>query len=678
MPLQPFYIQPGICKNTSSYAAAKTFAYGEGRIATGRYVDGNNVRFVAGFPEKVGGWTLQNNSLPLFTTLRSILAWSALTGKVWFAVADANFVWVANSSVNNPFFDITPQRTALTSAFTNQISTTINSDQVVVTDTAGAALMVVNDMVFLSAATVTVGGITFNGWFHVISVNPGVSYTVNTGVKATSSVSLGGGVTTSQYTRNILGTNPFATTSGSTLVTVTETGHGAATGDTAHINGATAVAGLTLNGAFVITKINANSYTINAATTANATTTGGGTAVVISFNVTVPVDDHGFAGWTMSAYGSLLLLNPIGGSIYVFDPSQGVGTRAYPLLNAPASVDAMFVTPERFVIALGGEGGSNFSAMTLQWPDQNDFTNWTPAITNTANIRTLQGGLFFVNGIAIRNGASLALTNSTVFLLNYTGDVFVYQTPKIADNCGLIGPQALCVLGEVAYWMSDADFWSWNGSVIALPSDDIRDYVFKNISVTNRWKSYVVSNKKYKEIEFHYPSTNATECDSYVIYHTDQQCWSIGTRQSTAGIDTPFPYSTPLFCDYNANVMLLESGTDNTISDAISVRTVPLDSYITTSEVDVTNGTQNVGVYGFLIDTQRQTGALTLTINSRYYPEDAAVATGPYTLTPPNPGRVDLRVDGKEVGFKIESNVLGGDFRLALSRLDLQPSGARR
>lgn len=672
MPLQPLYIEPGICKNTSVYSAAKTFAYGEGRVAAGRYVDCNNVRFVAGFPEKRGGWTIQNNTIPYFVIIRELDSWMDLSGNVWLAAASDKFLFAANTSGANTFVDITPQRELASAALTNPLATTAGSSIVTVADTGGVQ-QAVNDWVKVEAPT-AVGGLTFHNWYRVTSINPGVRWTFDA-IATAASTATGGGLVLFQYPRNSM-TNPFTTVSGSAVVTVAYAAHGAVTGDAVNIANASAVGGVTLSGQYIVTTIDANTFTVMAGSPASSSVSGGGGVVQFTFNITTTPANTGFSGWVLAPYGSLLLACPINGTIYVFDPALGNGVRAHPLQGAPNSVFALFVTPERFVIALGGTSITlNFQSMTIAWPDQNDFTNWTPTITNTANIRALQGGMFFVNGIAIRNGASLAFTERSVFLMNYTGDVFIYQTPKIADNCGLIGPQAVCELGEVAYWMSDSEFWTWNGAVSALPSDDIREYVFNGgINIANRWKSYAVSNKRFKEIEFHYPSANATECDSYVVYHTDQQCWSIGTRDATSGIDSPFPYSTPMFTDHNATVLLLESGYDN----VNYLATLPLNSYITTSEVDVTNGTQNVNVFGFLIDTQRQTGNLRLTINSRYYPEDATTATGPYTITPTFPGRVDLRVDGKEVGYKIVSNVLGGDWRLALPRLDLQPAGARR
>ena len=56
-----------------------------------------------------------------------------------------------------------------------------------------------------------------------------------------------------------LGASPFATVSGSTTVTVTDTNHGALDGDYVSLTGAAAVAGITLTGEYVISYISVNS-----------------------------------------------------------------------------------------------------------------------------------------------------------------------------------------------------------------------------------------------------------------------------------------------------------------------------------------------------------------------------------------------------------------------------------
>ena len=80
---------------------------------------------------------------------------------------------------------------------------------------------------------------------------------------------------------NLLPSNPFTITNGSTTVTVDEPNHGRSTSDTVRFRDASNVANLpaaTINasGGYTITKVNDNKYTFNSGVTASVTLQGGG------------------------------------------------------------------------------------------------------------------------------------------------------------------------------------------------------------------------------------------------------------------------------------------------------------------------------------------------------------------------------------------------------------------
>ncbi len=74
-------------------------------------------------------------------------------------------------------------------------------------------------------------------------------------------------------------TNPFTTVVGSAVVAVSDPLFGGLTGDQVTLSGASTVAGLNLNGTYSLTQVDANGYTITAASTAGSSTTGGGTVM---------------------------------------------------------------------------------------------------------------------------------------------------------------------------------------------------------------------------------------------------------------------------------------------------------------------------------------------------------------------------------------------------------------
>jgi len=108
--------------------------------------------------------------------------------------------------------------------------------------------------------------------------------------------------------------NPFVATNGSAIITVTDTSHGALTGDFVTFSGAVSLGGnitaTVLNAQYqILNVINANSYTFTASATANATdasgSPGGGASVVAAYQINVgPAIPVPLVGWGAGAWGS--------------------------------------------------------------------------------------------------------------------------------------------------------------------------------------------------------------------------------------------------------------------------------------------------------------------------------------------------------------------------------------
>ena len=690
MTMQPLYFEPGIAKANSAYGNINQMAYTEGRMARGRFSEGNHIRFSAGYPEKIGGWIDAANGVSITDgTPRGHHNWMDLSLNVRTAVGTNNklYLWQGSS-----FADATPYRGIATVLLNNALTTVSGSAIVKVTHAAHG--LSTNDYVQLAAAA-AYNGIQLGGTYYITKLDAD-HYNVTAANVANASSGPGGGGVAGIYFRKFLGSDPITTVSGSATVTIADTAHGALAGDFVSFSGATAVNGVTISGEYKIQAlVSANAYTITASGPANASGSGGGSVVLVQYDINSGNVDNSYgngygvggygtsgygsaagsyivvpcASWTFGTYGQQLLANPYGGLIYVYDPSnaaQVTSGRLYPLYNSP-TCNAIMVTPERFVFAFGING----SPKKLAWPDQNDYTNWTPAITNTANSgRVIQNDTQLVGGLPLRDGISLFFTQTDCFTATYTGDNYVYQTNLAGKGAGLAGPHALIALGSVLYWMGDTDFWCYNGTVQAMPSDDIRDYVFRNINKVQLSKCFAGTVRLKREVWFFYPSVASNEIDSYVIYHTDSQSWSTGTMVRTSWQDSGL-YKYPTALDASGHIYYHENGVDAAGS--------PLDAYITYAPMDLSNGETQTRIQGFWPDFGRIVGNVNLTILTRNYPLESDTLVGPFSI--PADGsvpRVDCPTTSHMIGYKLESNVLGGDFRVGLNRAEVQIAGTRR
>jgi hypothetical protein len=355
MPLSKLKFEPGIDRDTTDYTN------------TGGWFDCNKVRFRNGLPEKIGGW---QKFIPdqFLGSCRDILRWASLNGTIYTAIATNLKVYINGGSLGG-LADVTPVRE--TAVLTNPFTTTSGSNVVTVTD-AGHGCSPGDYVTFSGSGNV--GGIPaadLNKEQVVVSVLSGSIYTILVATTASSGAT-GGGTVTAEYQVNIgldslvvgtgwgagpfggalspfstttLGSNPINTNSSTnvsspypaTTLVITHNTHGLLTGDTVYISGATTVGGVAvkfINRAFDITKINDNSYSVSAWTSAvGGSTNGGGAAVVVqAYKSTTSASAGTSTGWGTAAvesslqlqlrlwsldnYGEDLLMNPRDGGIY--------------------------------------------------------------------------------------------------------------------------------------------------------------------------------------------------------------------------------------------------------------------------------------------------------------------------------------------------------------------------
>jgi hypothetical protein len=389
-----------------------------------------------------------------------------------------------------------------------------------------------------------------------------------------------------------LGANPFATTSGSYLVTVTASAHGASPGTWVTFAGATAVGGLTLNGEYeIIATPDGNSYTIINATAATSTATGGGSAVTATYqinagNATYSVSNgfgtgawNGAYGWgspsptansigtqlrlwSADIFGQDLIFAPRGGAIYYWaaDTTTSPTPRGITLQKAaqnasyanyayvPNTTLAVIASDvQRFVITFGanpytpGNSNTTFDPMLVRWSDQEDPYEWVPAATNQAGEYRLQGGSTIVAAITSKQEI-LVWTDSALFSMQYLGPPYVWGFNQLMGNTSIISPNAIVSVNNQTFWMGTDKFYVYTGRVDTLPCT-LWQYVFNDINQAQAYQIVAGANERYGEVWWMYPSLDSPVNNRYVIYNHLEQIWYYGNINRTAWLDSPLrPY----------------------------------------------------------------------------------------------------------------------------------------
>lgn len=516
-----------------------------------------------------------------------------------------------------------------------------------------------------------------------------------------------------------INTNPFSTSSGSIIVTVTDTAHGAAVGDFTTYSGATAVGGFStaeLNSEHQITRVvNDNTYEIAMTHTATTTATGGGAAVVSAYqisstaDVSVPGKGWNAGGWgrstwnssapaasvvystlrlwSMETFGEDLVFCTRDGQIYYWDFSDGLSTRAH-LLSLEVGANAVPVvattllmsTQERIMIAFGVNpfGSSVQDPLLIRWSDRENLLEWQNLVTNSSGELRVSSGNYIVTAVKLKQEI-LVFTDASIHSMQFIGDPLIYGIQSTANNISIISPQAVAVVNNSAFWMGNDKFYFYNGRADTLPCS-IDKYVFGDINKKQADQIHCGTNEKFSEIWWHYPSSGSSEIDRYAIFNYDDKTWSYGTLDRTAWLDSPLKAS-PVAAS-GGQLYYHENGVDDD-------RVTPIHAWIESSDFNLGSGDDIMFVKRVIPDmlfsgSESPVPSVTMTLTPRnspgapYKAGDAAVVSRSASLPVELfTERLDVRLRGRQMKLRVESTDIGVHWQVGTPRIELQPDGKK-
>lgn len=613
--LKKLVFRPGLFRDLTRYASE------------GSWYDAQWVRFVRGFPQKMGGWTNYLNrgvTNTVLGTIRSLYRWfdnAHAVDKMGFGTERQYYVEY-QGGINN----ITPIRRSVT--LNNPFA--VVSGQLIVTVTDAGHGATTNTFVTFSGAT---SGLThptaaeLNTTF-AITVLTANTYTIAIPIAATATnAAFGGASTLTKY--ELSPGLAIATSSG---------GYGS---------------GPYSRGTF------GSSYT------------GGGTIAPMRL-------------WSQANFGDYLLFaarhdGPI--CLYNNTPaSRGVDITTL-TTDAPQTALYLFVSDlQRYLIVLGTNdtGSSTFDPRLIRWADQDSYLTWTPAITNSAGSLPIGDGDYLVCGTHAR-GENLIWSSDAMYSLNFIGGQSVFGLSLIGRNITIASPNAFLATKDRVFWMGKTGFYSYDGVVRALPCP-LQQTVFQSLNYTQLDQVYAGEIRRFNEIIWFFCSTSATTNDRYVIYNYELDVWYDGAITRTAWLDDA-GVANPIGAASNV-LYYQESGADDTSTGV----TVPIASYLQSSDTDIDEGDSLMFVKRIIpdMDFTGSTGTPSVTLSAvpRYTP-GSAVGTG----STPNGAvitggtlnqytdQVWIRLRGRQMALRVDSSSAGVMWRLGAPRIDAQADG---
>lgn len=715
MPLKKLTLKPGVNRENTRYTTE------------GGWYDSDKIRFRQGTPEKIGGWKRISDKTFL-GVCRSLWNWVTLGGLNLVGLGTNLKFYIERGGA---YFDATPLRGSSDNSISlsNPFATTTGSAVITVTDTAHG--VVTGDIVTFTGAT-DVGGIpaSFINTNHTVTFVTVDSYTIEVPAEATSTVAAGGGTgvaaTYTHLTQNLM--NPFTATLGSNVITVAHTNHGCVTGDFVTLSASSGLGGnvssAVLSGEFQVVFLTANSYSITVGATANASDVSGspgGGAVTAQYQINVGPEfqiplvgwgagswgsgswgtsassSSGLRLWSQHNFGEDLVYGPRGGSIYLWDASSGVGSRGIDIRylwgasDVPTVQNFTFVSDvSRFVFAFGCNdiGSSIQDPMLIRWSDQESVVDWTPSATTQAGSLRLSNGSEIVTVLQSRQEL-IVFTDSAIYAMQYVGVPAVWGAQLMGDNISIIGQNAAAMATGAVYWMGTDKFYKYDGRVNTLRCD-LRQHIFGDINLGQDQQVFAGTNEGFNEIWWFYCSANSTTVDRYVVYNYLEDVWYYGTMNRTAWHDSALR-DKPLAATYTHNLVAHEDGVDD--GELAEIR--PINAYITSAEFDIDDGHHFGFIWRLLPDiTFRGSTAENPSVTMSLLPltnsgsgynnpasvggsDNAGVARSAIVPVEQFTGQVYIRVRGRQMAIKVESNTLGTAWQLGSPRIDLRQDGRR-
>jgi len=709
MPLKKIPVAPGFDKQDTASQAE------------GRWIDGDNVRFRYGNPEKIGGWS-QILSSTLVGAARNQWIWSDLQGNRYAALGTDKVLAIY---FEGAFYDITPVDAVLTSCTFN----TLNGSTSLTVNKAAHGLSVGRIVKFSSVTppTGTTAG-DFTNLFEVITTPSSSTFTVTLPTAASSTNNASGSASCTPYydfggfgqtygygwgTFNWSGFSSTVTqnqlngaiNNSVTTITVDSTTGFPASGTI--LIDSELITYASLSGTQFLTcgrgasGTTAVSHLDNTIVYDSTTFVGWGTASTVA--TTISLDP---ANWSLDNFGQILIATMHNGPTFTWDPANGLSTRAVINASMPQkSVMTIVSDRDRHLIHLGTNStlpNGTQDKMLIRFSDQEDFNTYAPTSTNTAGTFRLDAGTKIVGAVRAKDYI-LVLTDDAAYSIQFVGPPFTFSIRKVGSNCGCLSQHAIVFAQGIVFWMGDSGgFFAFDGTVVSMPSL-VEDFVFTtegdNLGLNYNASETVFAahNSLFQEIMWFYTKANSTIVDRVVTYNYGEKVWTTGSLARTTWIDASV-YDNPYATEYDAtttptfpivNGVSLGSSIfyahETGVNEVDSAGTeTAIAAFIRSGDFDLDmdgDGQYFLKINRFIPDFKNLEGNCKVTLFLRNYPADTTTLKGQTTIGPftvdSSTDKIDTRGRARLASIKIENDGVDENWRYGIFRVDIQPDGRR-
>lgn len=402
------------------------------------------------------------------------------------------------------------------------------------------------------------------------------------------------------------------------------------------------------------------------------------------------------------------ICNSLGGQLFygdVLGTTPLTEVTSFPTLPVGSpSLTGGVVALHPYTFVFGNDGFVMWS------PDCSDFT-----VTDAGWAYVT--GQKIVRGMPLRGGpgnspSGLFWSADSLIRASYVGGTAGFQFDTISAQSSIMSAQSTIEYDGVFYWIGSDRFLSFNGVVREMENNLNQNFFFDNVNMAHRQKVFAFKVPRFGEIWWCFPFGDSTEPNWAIVYNVRENTWydtplpnggrsaglfpAVFRRPLMAGSE---PYyltddervteaGSPRITETGDNYRVTEAsgeprykfwvhevGTDEI--DGIDER--PIQSFFETADISIpVQSGQNRATQVLMLEPDFvQSGPMTVQVrgraNARAPEVDGVIMTIPESASTPQEQVVYLKTQRRELRFRFESNVVGGDYQMGLILAHIQP-----
>lgn len=231
--------------------------------------------------------------------------------------------------------------------------------------------------------------------------------------------------------------------------------------------------------------------------------------------------------WSFCQFGDTTIASNL------VDPMQQSTAAAFSDVPTAPKAKIVVSASNNFVLAFN-TNDATYGVSPDRWWNcaQNDQTNWTPAQGGPTT-----GRLVAVEG-PIQAGLPLgdyviAYKARGVFLGSFVGGDAQWQWTLISGaDAGAVGQDAVCDIGGAHFFVSEGDFWLFDGTrPVSIAEGVVRRWFIDNSNPVYRFMTQCTYDKQNGLVRINFASkTSIGVLDRTLVYHVKRQRWGIANQ----------------------------------------------------------------------------------------------------------------------------------------------------